>query len=300
MKNLFSESGVSLARMQSLEKVVRAGSITAVAQGDATLQSQLSKQIADLEKSLGLALLDRSQKPYAPTEEAKLLADACNRFVREVTDITETASGLQRPIVVGAGEVVIREFLIPKIGRQKAGKTPVKWVMRNMQRRKIQEGLSAEWLDVGIASGLMADGQVRVADLESYGFKLLLPESGKPDKSGWKRLSGIPLALLEGDDGFRRFISEAAREHGVEITVGAECTSYPQAVDLAEEAGYAVFVPDYWWKREKSWPGRNHHLPGLDAHQRIIQIGWNRKIAERRPEVAKLVEAFCKTRKAAS
>lgn len=27
----------------------------------------------------------------------------------------------------------------------------------------------------------------KVADLESYGFKLLLPEDDKPDKSGWKR-----------------------------------------------------------------------------------------------------------------
>ena len=26
--------------------------------------------------------------------------------------------------------------------------------MRNLQRKKIQEGLAAEWLDVGIASGL--------------------------------------------------------------------------------------------------------------------------------------------------
>lgn len=34
MKDVFSEGGVSLARFQSLEKVVRAGSITRVAQGD--------------------------------------------------------------------------------------------------------------------------------------------------------------------------------------------------------------------------------------------------------------------------
>ena len=81
MKNMFSEGGISLARLESLEKVVRAGSITRVAQGDANVQSQLSRQIADLERSLGLQLLDRSGKPHVPTEAARRLAAACGRFV---------------------------------------------------------------------------------------------------------------------------------------------------------------------------------------------------------------------------
>jgi LysR family cyn operon transcriptional activator len=297
MKSIFSEGGVSLARLQSLERVVREGSITRVAQGDPNVQTQLSRQIAELEKTLGLQLLDRTRKPHPPTAAARRLADACGSFVREVEEIAGAASGLQRPITVGAGEVVIREFLIPKIGRQKKGKDPVRWVMRNLQRGKIQEGLAAEWLDVGIASGLVQDGHVKVADLESYGFKLLLPEGEKPDKSGWSRLAHLPVAMLDGDTGFRQFVAECCREAGIELIIGAECTSYPQAVDLAEVAGWAVFVPEYWWNRVKNWRGRTHHLPGLESHQRIIQIGWNRKIAERRPEVAALVNILKMTRK---
>jgi LysR family cyn operon transcriptional activator len=292
MKSIFSESGVSLARLQSLEKVVRAGSITRVAPGDATIQSQLSKQITDLEKSLGLQLLDRTRKPHSPTEAARRLADACGCFVREVEEVVAAASGLQRPITVGAGEVVIREFLIPKIGRQKKGKETVRWVMRNLQRGKIQEGLAAEWLDVGIASGLVQDGNVKVAKLESYGFKLLLPKDDKPDKSGWKRLTDLPVAMLDGDTGFRQVVVDSCRAQGVELVIGAECTSFPQAVNLAEVAGWAVFVPEYWWKREKSWPARTQKLPGLEAYHREFQLGWNRKVIERRPEVAALVKAL--------
>ncbi len=292
MKSIFSESGVSLARLQSLEKVVRAGSIARVAPGDATIQSQLSKQITDLEKTLGLQLLDRTRKPHSPTEAARRLADACGCFVREVEEVVAATTGLQRPITVGAGEVVIREFLIPKIGRQKKGKEPVRWVMRNLQRGKIQEGLAAEWLDVGIASGLVPDGNVKVADLESYGFKLLLPEGETPDKSGWKRLTDLPVAMLDGDAGFRQFVVDCCREQGVELVIGAECTSFPQAVNLAEVAGWAVFVPEYWWKREKNWATRTQKLPGLEAYEREFQLGWNRKVAERRPEVAALVGAL--------
>ncbi len=295
MNDIFSKNGVSLDRLRALEKVVLAGNIALAAKGhpdQPNLPGQLSRQISDLEKVLGLQLLDRTRKPYPPTPEARRLAEACGRFVREVTEISAEASGLQRPITVGAGEVVIREFLIPKIGRQKKGKPAVQWVMRNLQRKKIQEGLAAEWLDVGIASGLVADGNVQVVKLESYGFKLLLPEGDKPDRTGWKRLADMPVAMLDGDAGFRRFLAECGREHGVDLTIGAECTSFPQAVDLAEEAGWAVFVPEYWWKRENTWAARTQNLPGLDQHQRTFQLGWNQKVAERRPEVARLVKAL--------
>jgi DNA-binding transcriptional LysR family regulator len=292
MNDIFSKNGVSLGRMQSLAKVVREGTITLAAKGDANAQSQISGDIKELEEVLGLNLLDRIKKPYPPTVAAQRLADAYERFVREVKEVSAEAGGLQLPITVGAGEVVIREFLIPKIGRQSKGKQPVSWVMRNLTWRKIQEGLAAERLDVGIASGLEASGNVAVVDLESYGFKLLLPEHETPDKSGWKRLTDLPVVVLDGDGKFRQFLAGCEREHGVNLKIGAECTSYPQAADLAEVAGWAVFVPEYWWRRRKEWAARTQKLPGLEQHQRKFQLGWNRKVAERRPEVAKLVKAL--------
>jgi DNA-binding transcriptional LysR family regulator len=86
--------------------VVLAGNIALAAKGhpdQPNLPGQLSKQISELEKVLGLQLLDRTRKPYPPTPEAWRLAEACGRFVREVTEISGEASGLQRPITVGAG-----------------------------------------------------------------------------------------------------------------------------------------------------------------------------------------------------
>jgi DNA-binding transcriptional LysR family regulator len=233
MKDIFSEGGVSLARLQSLEKVVRAGSITRVAQGDSNVQTQLSRQIAELEKTLGLQLLDRTRKPYPPTEAARRLADACGCFVREVEETVAAASGLQRPITVGAGEVVIRELFIPWLGKQRKSLAAGPWTMLNLTSRRIQEELAAERLDVGLASGLEAHGNVEVMDLESYGIKLLLPAGEKPDKTGWKRMGGLSVVVLEGDGRFRRFLTNCEREYGVNLRIGAECTSYPQAVDLA-------------------------------------------------------------------
>jgi DNA-binding transcriptional LysR family regulator len=292
MNDIFSKNGVSLGRMQSLAKVVREGTITLAAKGDANAQSQISGDIKELEEVLGLNLLDRIKKPYPPTVAAQRLADAYGRFVREVEEVSMEAHGLRRPITVGAGEVVIRELLIPWIGKQRKGSAANTWVMRNLTWRKIQEGLATELLDVGIADRLEASANVEVIDIESYGFKLVLPEHEKPDKSGWKRLTDLPVVVLDGAGRFRRFLADCEREYGVILKIGAECTTYPQVVDLAEATGCAVFVPEYWWKRHKEWAARTQALPGLEKLKRTLQLGWNRKVAERRPEVAKLVKAL--------
>ena len=292
MTGIFAKKGVSLERLRTLEEVLRAGSFALAAKGDATRATLISRQMGELEEALGLKLLDRSIKPFQPTRAALHLADCYGRFVREVEEVADEARGLQRPITVGAGEVVIRELFVPWLARQKKAVAAGPWTMRNLTSRRIQEELAAERLDVGLASGLEAHGNVEVADLESYGIKLVLPAGEKPDKTGWKRIGDLPVVVLEGDGRFRRFLADCEREHGVSLRIGAECTSYPQAVDLAAATGCAVFVPGYWWKRRKEWSARTQVLPGLEKLRRTLQLGWNRKVKERRIEVERLVKAL--------
>jgi DNA-binding transcriptional LysR family regulator len=103
-------------------------------------------------------------------------------------------------------------------------------------------------------------------------------------------LATQPLVVLEGDGSFRRFLAEAEAEHGVRLEVAAECTSHLQVVDLAEAAGWAVFVPEWWWQRNGNWKRRTQELPGLEDYRHVLQIGWNERVAKRREEVRRLVE----------
>lgn len=287
MEGIFSKKGVSLDRLQTLAEVVRAGSFALAAKGDPIRASLISRQMGELGKALDVQLLDRERRP---TRAALRLAESCERFVREVEEISAEAHGMQRPIVVGAGEWVIRELLVPLIAKQIRQLAGVSWLMHNMTSRKIQEGLAAERLDVGLASRLIAQGSVRVKELPAYGMKLVLPVGSEPDKTGWKRLLVMPVVLLEGDGGFRKFLAECEEAKGIQLKIGAECTTYAQAVDLAEAAGWAVFVPELGWKNRKDWSRRHQKLPGLDAYRHALQLGWNERVIQRRPEVAKLVE----------
>jgi DNA-binding transcriptional LysR family regulator len=292
MTNIFSMNGFSLERLQTLAEVVRAGSIALAAKSDPIAQSLISRQITELEKVLGVALLERTKKPYQPTAVALRLANSCERFTREVDQVAADAAGSKRPITVGAGEVVIREIMIKWIDSHRKGTMANSWVMRNLTWRKIQEGLATEMIDVGIADRLEASANVEVAKIMDYGYKLVLPEDTKPNKSGWKCLVDIPVVLLEGAGRFRRFLAECEREYEVKLTIVGECATYPQMADLAGATGSAMFIPEYWWANRKEWRERTHALPGLEKLQRTMQLGWNKKVAERRPEVAKLVKVL--------
>jgi DNA-binding transcriptional LysR family regulator len=296
MMDIFTHKGVSLERLQALAKVVRSGSIVQAAKGEPTNQSLISRQISDLEQSLGVALLDRTKKPYQPTAEARRLADSCDRFVREVEIFCAEANGLPRPITVGAGEVVIREIMIRWIGKHRKDSVTHPWVMRNLTWRKIQEGLESGLLDVGIADHLEKSYHVEVVDLVTYGYQLVLPEHVKPDNSGWNHLEKLPVIVLEGASRFRRFLADCEREHGVSLKIRGECSTYPQVVDLADATGSAFFVPEYWVSNLKERKTRTHVLPGLEKHRRTMRLGWNKNVVERRPEVAALVKALQRTK----
>ncbi len=135
---------------------------------------------------------------------------------------------------------------------------------------------------------------MKVIDIADYGMKLVLPVTLSPNKRGWDRLGKVRLALLEGNGGFRRFLAECERAKSIALDVGAECSSYAQAVDIADAAGWAVFVPELWWRRRKDWAARTQALPGLNEYRHVLRLGWNERVAKRRPEVAQLVEALGK------
>jgi DNA-binding transcriptional LysR family regulator len=289
MTEIFTKDGVSLDRLQTLAKVVQAGSIVQAAKGEPTTQSLISRQLTELEQALGVVLLDRTKKPYQPTQVARRLAETCERFVREVADVS-LGENVKKSIKVGAGEWVIRELLVPLIGKQSKQLVGVSWMMHNLTSQKIQEGLAADRLDVGVASNLITEGAVQVKELPSYGMRLLLPAGETPDKRGWKRLTTLPVVVLEGHGAFRKFLADCEKTQGIQLQIGAECTSYPQAIDLAKAAGWAVFVPELGWKQREEWAKRNQKLPGLDGYRHTLHLGWNARNIQRRPEVAKLVE----------
>ena len=69
---LFTVSGLSLDRLRTFLRVAVAGNLAKAAKGDATQQSQFSRQIKELEAFFGVALTRRVGRRIEITDEDRM------------------------------------------------------------------------------------------------------------------------------------------------------------------------------------------------------------------------------------
>ena len=281
--------GLSLDRLETLSNIVAQGGIARAAGGDANRQSLFSRQVAELEAWFGVALLDRSFTPSKPTEAALRIVRQVDEFQREMEAVREASGGGRRTVVFGAGERMIRSYLIP--WASKVRKENLKLVFRNLTSSAIRTELLARRLDFGILrSDSCPEGMERI-ELKPIPMVLLLPSAlamGRK-KYSWKDLEEIPLAMLEGEGRFTRFLRENALAAGIGLDVAMECSTWTQVIDAMRECGLAGFLPK---DLEKQFP------PGFEAVSQAglagfsdgFVIAWSASEAGKRPEIGRLAK----------
>lgn len=211
----------------------------------------------------------------------------CTRFRREIDAIRESAGIGRKTVVCGAGERMIRSYLIP--WTSKLGKENVRLVFRNLSSNAVRAELMARRLDFGILRAESCpDGMESVA-LKPIPMCLLLPSDlvKRHRKWSWKNLAEIPLVVPEGEGRFARFLRDKAMESGIELDVAMECSTWAQSIDAMRECGLGGFLPgDLRAHFPKEIPEIS--FPGLGDYEDRFVIAWSGAEAARRPEVAKL------------
>ncbi len=281
--------GLSLDRLETLSGIVAQGGIARAAGGDANRQSQFSRQVAELEAWFGVELLDRSATPSKPTEAALRIVRQVDEFRREMDAIREAAGSGRQTVVFGAGERMIRSYLIP--WASKVRKENLKLVFRNLTSSAIRVELLARRLDFGILRGDRCPGGMERFGLKPIPMCLLLPSALAKSrrKWAWKDLEEIPLVLPEGDGRFAEFLRGKALSAGIKLDVAMECTTWTQSLDAMRECGLGGFLPK---DLERQFPSgfSGVSLLGLNEFSDEYFIAWSAAEAEKRPEIARLAK----------
>ena len=85
-EELFSRSGLSLDRLRSFLSFAQAGSIAKAAPGDVNLQSQISRQISELETFFATELTVRRGKSLSLTAAGQRLAVLIRQQLQDLDD----------------------------------------------------------------------------------------------------------------------------------------------------------------------------------------------------------------------
>lgn len=217
--------GMSLERLDSFLAVLDAGGIARAAPGQPVRQSQLSRQISELESALGAQLFERgAQGPRVATRAGAQLARVLREMQRGLADVDDGPVACH----LGAGDSSLRWLLLPNLH----GLRDVSLHVGARSSEEIAQELADGTLDLGVvrSTTLLAEG-VKVARLGVLDYELFTPKRARNSPAA-------PFALATGEPA----LAAQLAPHIATMPVALRCETFPQ-VAAAVRGGYAGVLP---------------------------------------------------------
>lgn len=261
---------MNLHHLELFHAVVQEGSVSRAATRLGTSQPSVSRQIRDLEESMGLALLERLPRGMRPTEAgATLFAHAQSIFaVRDqarqaLRDRVDLSSGL----LSVAASSTIGTYLLPSLLSKFQARYPglnLRFEMGNTSQ--VESRLREGWIELGLVEG----GASHEFERGVFGRDELVAVASKAFFERWKMprsLPGIcqlPLILRETGAGSRILLERIFQERGIQPTILATLDT-AEAIVRFVEAGLGVTLLPRTVVAESIASGRLLQVPVKDA-----------------------------------
>jgi DNA-binding transcriptional LysR family regulator len=236
--SLFSRSGMSLDRLRSFLALADAGGIAKAAPRAPVRQSQLSRQLRELEDFLGSPLAVRQGRGLRLTPLGERLARHVRHMLAGLVDIAQEAAQAPLALSLGAGGSVLEWWAIPRLPA----------VLERFPRIELGLGsASADLEDGRLDLGLLRRREVPRGmwsrPLLGYGFVLAVPRARLPRRRRPRLeevLQSVPLALVDNEADLLEPI--LARAEG-RLVVPLHCETFPQALAALRTLRCAAVLP---------------------------------------------------------
>jgi LysR family transcriptional regulator, hydrogen peroxide-inducible genes activator len=172
---------ISLKQLRYFDAVVRTGHFGRAAEQCSVTQPALSMQIQDMEKDLGVPLLERGRNGVIPTEAGREVAARAARVLSEVRDIVDFArrqsETLAGPLHFGVIPSVA-PYLLPALLPLIRGKFPdLDLSLRETQTQHLVDELIEGGLDLLLLALPVEHAEVETMKLFNDRFLLAVPKS---------------------------------------------------------------------------------------------------------------------------
>jgi DNA-binding transcriptional LysR family regulator len=187
-------------------------------------QSAASQHVRELEKSLGVSLLDRSTRPLAVTQPGQLYLDYCRDVLRRKDDFDEALENLKQQVVgtvrvasiysVGLNEMVQLEQEFAR--RQPSARLEVEY----LRPEKVYSAVLEDQADLGLVSYPEASRDITVIPWRREEMVLAAspyhPLAGRTEIAP-SELNGVDFVGFDEELPIRREVDHFLQEHHVEV-----------------------------------------------------------------------------------
>jgi DNA-binding transcriptional LysR family regulator len=217
---------VSFEHLILFRDIIRERSISKGAALNGVSQSAASQHVHELEERLGVALLDRSTRPFTVTSAGKLYYDLCRDVLQRYEEFAVALEGLKTEV-----EGTVRDASIYSVGISEMARLKEEFSLRFPHARleveylrpdKVYERVLADRADLGFVSYPQASRQLAVLPWRQEQMAVAAAPShrfAQHERLDPGGLSGEDFVAFDEDLPIRQEIDRFLREHGIEVNV---------------------------------------------------------------------------------
>ena len=239
---------VSLRQLRVFQSVAQTRNFSRTGDAIGLTQPAVSRAIAELERELGLRLLDRTTREVELTEAGRSLSARLERALDELDATLADVAGLADADggkVRVASSPTLSAYLMPACIAACAREAPrVRFLLLDRIQQHVLEAVRGGEVDFGVVVEPPAVDDLHCEVILHDPFVLVAPARHRLARGAgvrWKALDGEPMVLLEPSSGSRRYVDDALARHGAVCKVEQEL-AHPTTVFQMVEAGIGLTV----------------------------------------------------------
>ena len=239
---------VTLRQLRVFQSVAQTRNFSRTGETVGLTQPAVSRAIAELERELGLRLLDRTTREVELTEAGRSLSARLDRALDELDATLADVAGLADADggkVRVASSPTLSAYLMPACIAACAREAPrVRFALLDRIQQEVLESVRGGEVDFGVVVEPPAVDDLHCEVILRDPFVLVTPARHRLARAAsvrWKALDGEPLVLLDAASGSRRYIDDALARHGAACKVEQEL-AHPTTVFQMVEAGIGLTV----------------------------------------------------------
>jgi len=263
---------MNLRTLRYFVAIADAGSFTAAAQAVAIAQPALTRQLRDLEASLGVQLLQRGARGVRLTQAGAILYESARRMLAESARVRRQLGGDGRPgertAVLGVTPTLTRVLLPGVFERWHRSLSGVKLVVREAFTPQLMEGLERGLVDMAVVTNPEPHHALALEPLLAEPFALVTPaDRGMPAVVPLATLARVPLLMTTLHQGI---VERTLGPLRVKLNIASVLDSVDAIRELVHQGRWATVMPVSVFKDPDAGRVRLSEISGAQLNRMLV------------------------------
>lgn len=240
---------VELRHLETLLAIAEEGSFTAAADALATVQSNVSEQVRQLETEVGAQLLVRSRRGAVPTECGEVVLDRARRINRELEAMRADISmllGLETGDAAFGIVGTASRWVVPQLVAELKSRAPgVRLRVVEAASERLIAEVAAGALGQAIVTEPVVDRRLVVETIIEEELVAVVPRGVRmpPPPVSLASVLALGLVVPPLENPLRKEVELAAAHQGLEVVVTVEVEGIRLVADLVAAGAGASVLP---------------------------------------------------------